>query len=122
MHLVQLLVYFVRLGTLGFGGPIALRLLGGTRPFAAGSEAAIKDGEVSARCKSVSGTVDQACGIVWRYRDPENYYIVRANALENNVVLYKVESGKGSRLLQGDFPQIRTGSSTRCRLASGIVF
>jgi hypothetical protein len=37
--------------------------------------------------------VDQAAGIVWRYRDPNNYYIVRANALENNVVLYKVQDG-----------------------------
>jgi hypothetical protein len=31
---------------------------------------------------------------VWRYQDPDNYYIVRANALEDNVVLYKVEGGK----------------------------
>ena len=36
----------------------------------------------------------EAAGIVWRYQDPDNYYIVRANALENNVVLYKVEGGK----------------------------
>jgi hypothetical protein len=36
---------------------------------------------------------DQAAGIVWRYQDPDNYYIVCANALENNVVLYKVEKG-----------------------------
>jgi hypothetical protein len=33
-------------------------------------------------------------GLVWRYKDPDNYYIVRANALENNIVLYKVEGGK----------------------------
>ena len=44
--------------------------------------------------KAVSGGKDQAAGIVWRYRDKDNYYIVRANALENNVVLYKVQSGK----------------------------
>ncbi|SRR5258706_9201919 len=31
--------------------------------------------------------------IVWRYQTPNNYYIVRANALENKVVLYKVENG-----------------------------
>lgn len=31
---------------------------------------------------------------MWRYRDQDNYYIVRANALEDNVVLYKVENGK----------------------------
>lgn len=38
--------------------------------------------------------MDQAAGLVWRYRDPDNYYIARANALENNIVLYKVEGGK----------------------------
>jgi Beta xylosidase C-terminal Concanavalin A-like domain len=52
------------------------------------------DVEVSIRFKPVSGTVDQAAGLVVRYRDKDNYYIVRANALENNVRLYKVERGK----------------------------
>lgn len=51
------------------------------------------DVEVSVRFKPVSGTVDQAAGLVARYRDKDNYYIVRANALENNVRLYKVERG-----------------------------
>ena len=49
---------------------------------------------MSVSFKPVSGERDQAAGIVWRYRDPQNYYIVRANALEDNVVLYKVEGGK----------------------------
>jgi hypothetical protein len=53
----------------------------------------LRDGDVSVAFKTVDGTVDQAAGIVWRYQDPNNYYIVRANALENNVVLYKVENG-----------------------------
>jgi hypothetical protein len=35
---------------------------------------------------------------VWRYRDADNYYVVRANALEGNVVLYKVEQGKRTDL------------------------
>jgi hypothetical protein len=52
------------------------------------------DGSVSVRFKPVAGERDQAAGIVWRYRDPDNYYIVRANALEDNVVLYKVAGGK----------------------------
>lgn len=56
------------------------------------------DVSVSVRFKPVSGTVDQAAGIVWRYQDAKNYYIVRANALESNVVLYKVENGKRSDL------------------------
>jgi hypothetical protein len=46
----------------------------------------------------VSGRVDQAAGLVWRYRDENNYYIVRANALENNVVLYKVQDGRRTPL------------------------
>jgi hypothetical protein len=52
------------------------------------------DVEVSVRFKPVSGTVDQAAGLVARYRDKDHYYIVRANVLENNVRLYKVERGK----------------------------
>lgn len=62
-----------------------------------------KDVELSVRFKPVSGTVDQAAGLVWRYRDADNYYIVRANAREGNVVLYKVEQGKRSDLpLKGE--------------------
>src|SRR5258708_38044674 len=53
----------------------------------------IRNGDVSVAFKTVTGVVDQAAGIVWRYQDQNNYYIVRANALENNVVLYKVENG-----------------------------
>jgi YVTN family beta-propeller protein len=56
------------------------------------------DLDLSVRFKPVAGSVDQAAGLVFRYRDPDNYYIVRANALENNVVLYKVENGKRSDL------------------------
>jgi hypothetical protein len=51
------------------------------------------DVTVSVSFKPVSGTVDQAAGLVARYRDKNNYYVVRANALENNVRLYKVEGG-----------------------------
>jgi hypothetical protein len=52
------------------------------------------DVDVSVRFRSISGVDDQAAGIVWRYIDANNYYIVRANALEDNVVLYKVEKGR----------------------------
>jgi hypothetical protein len=73
-------------------------------PLAVYEKATLRDGEVSVRFKPVSGTVDQAAGIVWRYRDAGNYYIVRANALENNVVLYKVENGKRIPLAPKDTP------------------
>src|SRR5215216_5215794 len=59
----------------------------GRFPLAIWDRASIKDGAVSVKFKAISGSVDQAAGLVWRYRDANNYYIVRANALEDNVVL-----------------------------------
>lgn len=59
---------------------------------------ALRDGFVEVRFKTVSGAVDQAAGVVWRARDAANYYVCRANALENNVVLYKVVNGKRTAL------------------------
>jgi hypothetical protein len=63
-------------------------------PLAVADEGSFRDLDVSVRFKPVSGRVDQAAGLVWRLKDANNYYIVRANALENNVVLYKVQDGK----------------------------
>lgn len=58
----------------------------------------LRGGHVEVKFKPVSGEKDQAAGLVWRYRDNNNYYVVRANALEGNVVLYKTEGGKRSSL------------------------
>jgi hypothetical protein len=63
-------------------------------PLAIYDEASFANGSVSVRFKPISGEQDQAAGLVWRYQDPNHYYIVRANALEDNVVLYKVQGGK----------------------------
>jgi hypothetical protein len=52
-----------------------------------------KDVEVSVKFKAVAGKVDQAAGLMVRFRDKDNYYITRANALEDNVRLYKVVGG-----------------------------
>ncbi len=65
----------------------------GRFPLAILEDVSLENGRLSVGFKPVSGVIDQAAGIVWRYRDPENYYIARANALENNVVLYKVQNG-----------------------------
>jgi hypothetical protein len=67
-------------------------------PVAVLSAVSATDVELSVRVRPMSGRVDQAAGLVWRYRDQDNYYIVRANALEDNVVLYKVENGKRTDL------------------------
>lgn len=57
-----------------------------------------KNVSLNTRFKGVKGEIDQGGGFVWRFKDPDNYYIVRANPLENNVVLYKVENGKRTDL------------------------
>ena len=67
-------------------------------PVAVLADLSPTDGDFSVRFKPVSGRTDQAAGLVWRYQDENNYYIVRANALENNVVLYKVQNGKRTDL------------------------
>ena len=67
-------------------------------PVAVVADVTAADLDLSVRFRPISGRVDQAAGLVWRYRDQDNYYIVRANALEDNVVLYKVENGKRTDL------------------------
>jgi hypothetical protein len=62
------------------------------------SDVSAADLELTVRFRPVSGHVDQAAGLVWRYQNEDNYYIVRANALEDNVVLYKVQNGERSDL------------------------
>lgn len=58
----------------------------------------IKDGFIEVQFKALSGSEDQAAGLVWRAKDTNNYYVVRANALEDNVVLYKTVNGVRSSL------------------------
>ena len=56
-----------------------------------------KDVAVEVKWKALSGNVDEAGGIVLRYT-PENYYIARANVLEDNVDLFKTVKGKRSKI------------------------
>jgi hypothetical protein len=66
--------------------------------WAAKTDERIRDGFVEVKFKPVTGKEDQAGGLVWRFKDANNYYVVRGNALENNVVLYKTVNGKRSSL------------------------
>ncbi len=54
----------------------------------------LKNVELSVKIKGVAGSTDQGGGFIWRFIDADNYYVVRANPLEDNVVLYKVKNGK----------------------------
>jgi hypothetical protein len=57
-----------------------------------------KDGEIGVRLKAVEGKLDQGGGLVWRYKDANNYYITRYNPLEDNFRVYKVVEGKRIQL------------------------
>ena len=62
-------------------------------PLLIADEGSFKDLEISVKFKAVSGKVDRAGGLVFRLKDANNYYIVRANALEDNYRLYHVVNG-----------------------------
>ena len=66
----------------------------------------VKNVEMVVEIKGVKGEMDQGGGFVWRFIDADNYYVVRANPLEDNVVLYKVENGKRT-----DLPLIGLGKT-----------
>ena len=70
----------------------------GTYPICIKDDASLKDGFVEVKFKPLSGKEDQAGGVIWRVQDKDNYYVCRANALEDNVVLYKTVAGKRSVL------------------------
>ena len=67
-------------------------------PLALRSGTKIQDGFVEARFKAIAGKEDRAAGLVWRVKDADNYYVVRANALEDNVVLYKTIAGRRTEI------------------------
>jgi hypothetical protein len=57
-----------------------------------------KNLEISVRFKPVAGTVDEAGGVAMRLLTPDDYYVARANALEDNVRFYRVVKGKREQL------------------------
>jgi hypothetical protein len=64
-----------------------------TFPLLLKNGTSIKDGFIEVKFKAVAGSEDRAAGVVWRAKDANNYYVVRANALEDNFVLYKTVGG-----------------------------
>lgn len=70
-------------------------------PLAIFNGVSLRDGDVSVRMKPVAGHEDPGGGLVWRYRDENNYYLVRANALNNSVSVFKVQDGRRIPLLAG---------------------
>lgn len=64
-----------------------------TYPVCIKNDTNLKDGFVEVKFKAVSGREDQAGGVIWRCKDADNYYVARANALEDNVTIYHTIDG-----------------------------
>jgi hypothetical protein len=77
-------------------------------PLAVYQPISARDVEVTVRFKPVAGKVDQAGGIAVRLTTPDDYYVVRANALEDNVRFYRVVKGNRQQI-----------AGTNTRVASG---
>ncbi len=65
-------------------------------------DAKLRDLDVSVAFKATAGKIDQGGGLVWRYKDANNYYVARMNPLEDNFRLYKVVGGKRTQLATAD--------------------
>lgn len=70
---------------------------------------------ISTQFKPISGQTDQAAGIIFRIQDKDNYYILRANALESNVSFYKYAGGIRS-FIKEDNAEIPTGKWQELRV------
>jgi hypothetical protein len=73
-------------------------------PWCVLKEPSLADGFVEVKFKPIGGRADQAGGVVWRWKDGDNYYVARANALENNVSLYYTERGRRITIKYVDAP------------------
>src|SRR6266404_6008859 len=65
-----------------------------TFPVCMKDDTNLKDGFVEVKFKPISGKEDQAGGVIWRAKDSNDYYIARANALEDNVTIYHTINGR----------------------------
>lgn len=57
-----------------------------------------QDVAATVRFKAVAGKGDRAGGLAVRLTDADNYYVVRANALEDNVNFYRVVKGRRQQI------------------------
>jgi hypothetical protein len=89
--------------------PNALKQSGeATYPVCLKDDPSLKDGFVAVKFKPFAGKEDQAGGVVWRAKDADNYYLARANALEDNVTIYHTIKGRRVSFKTMDHP-VKTG-------------
>jgi hypothetical protein len=76
----------------------------GTFPWCVRRDVSLADGFIEVKFKPIAGGEDQAGGAVWRWKDGDNYYVARANALEDNVSLYHTSGGRRRTIKYVDAP------------------
>ena len=81
------------------GDPADLRF-----PLCISGQAVTRDFDATLRFKPISGTRAQVAGLMFRAQSASDYYVVRANALDNSVRLYRMEKGKRSQLASKEAP------------------
>jgi hypothetical protein len=81
------------------GDPADLRF-----PLCISQQAVTRDFDATLRFKPISGTRAQVAGLMFRAQSASDYYVVRANALDNSVRLYRMEKGKRSQLASKEAP------------------
>jgi hypothetical protein len=79
----------------------------GTFPWCVMHSTSMENGFVEVKFKPMAGKEDQAGGVVWRWKNGDNYYVARANALEDNVSLYYTEGGSRKTIEYADAPVAR---------------
>ncbi|MGQ0505898.1 MAG: hypothetical protein ACT4TC_11330 [Myxococcaceae bacterium] len=85
--------------------PNVLRVSGpGDFPWCVKPDVVLREGFVEVTLKALSGEEDQAGGVVWRWKDDGTYYIARANALEQNVTLFRFVDGHRRAIKNTDVP------------------
>src|ERR1700687_4364286 len=84
----------------------------GAFPWCVKKDVSLTDGTVEVKFKPISGKEDAAGGLVWRWKDGDNYYVARANALEDNVSLYYTQNGRRNTIKYVDAPVPRNAWHT----------
>lgn len=76
----------------------------GDFPWCVKNAATFADGYIEVKFKPLAGNDDQAGGVIWRWKDGANYYVARANALENNVAFYYTWNSRRNTIQYVDAP------------------
>src|SRR5437588_4294312 len=93
-------------------------------PYAVAKNVAdFRDGEISVRFEGISGRIDQGAGLLFNLKTNGDYLTVRANPLENNLVLWKFENGRRSQVkwIRNTPTPTRTWHDLRVKVAGNKV-